>query len=183
MAHQTHGLFGDMFAVTLEGGEAQQEVDVATLLAELATQYQRRGFNVDLVAPVAVPPAPTPLTALPVRPQALRRAISNLIDNALRYAGSNSPVELACGRAADEIHIEVHDRGPGIPPPDVERMKRPFARLEVARTNAAGAGLGLAIVGRIARSHNGRLELLPRNGGGLVAGLVLETSRLPPAAS
>ena len=49
----------------------------------------------------------------------------------------------------------------------------PFARLDAARSNAAGAGLGLAIVERIARSHNGRLELLPRDGGGLVARLVL----------
>jgi two-component system osmolarity sensor histidine kinase EnvZ len=52
-------------------------------------------------------------------------------------------------------------------------MKRPFARLEAARTNTAGAGLGLAIVDRIARSHNGRLELLPRDGGGLLARLAL----------
>ena len=163
-----------------EGGEAQQEVDVATLLAELATQYQRRGFKVELVAPLAVPPAPTLGNALAVRPQALRRAVSNLIDNALRYAGSKSPVELACGRAAEEIRIEVLDSGPGIPPQDVERMKRPFARLEAARSNAAGAGLGLAIVDRIARSHNGRLELLPRAGGGLIARLVLKPSR--PAA-
>jgi two-component system osmolarity sensor histidine kinase EnvZ len=67
----------------------------------------------------------------------------------------------------------VNDSGPGIPPEDVERMKRPFARLDAARTNAAGAGLGLAIVDRIARSHNGRLELLAREGGGLVARIVL----------
>jgi two-component system, OmpR family, osmolarity sensor histidine kinase EnvZ len=159
-----------------EGGEAVQDVDVAALLDELATQYRRRGFK------VAVPPAPTVATAIPVRPQALRRAISNLIDNALRYAGSESPVELALSAAAGEFSIEVRDSGPGIPPQDVERMKRPFARLEAARTNAAGAGLGLAIVDRIARSHNGRLDLLAREGGGLVARLVLRPAA-PAAAS
>ncbi len=166
-----------------EGGEAQQEVDVAALLGEIAMQYRRRGFKVALVAPVPVPPAPALANALPVRPQALRRAVSNLVDNALRYAGAESPVELALDAAAGEFSIEVRDSGPGIPPQDVERMKRPFARLEVARTNAAGAGLGLAIVDRIARSHNGRLELLPRSGGGLIARLVLKTSRLPPATA
>jgi len=153
-----------------EGGEAVQEVDVAALLAEISTQYRRRGFK------VAALPAPTHATAASVRPQALRRAISNLIDNALRYAGSEFPVELALSAAAGEFSIEVRDSGPGIPPEDVERMKRPFARLEAARTNAAGAGLGLAIVDRIARSHNGRLELLAREGGGLVARLVLHPS-------
>ena len=128
----------------------------------------------------AVPPAPalrvpaeTLRADLALRPQALRRAVSNLIDNALRYAGSDKPIELDLGAAAGEFVIEVKDRGPGIPPQDVERIKRPFARLEAARSNTAGAGLGLAIVERIARSHNGRLELLPREGGGLLARLVL----------
>jgi two-component system osmolarity sensor histidine kinase EnvZ len=150
-----------------EGGETPQEVDVAVLLADLATQYRRRGFSVDFAAP------PTPATLPAARPQALRRAVSNLVDNALRYVGSESPVELGLVLAAGEISIEVRDRGPGIPPAEVERLKRPFARLETARTNTAGAGLGLAIVDRVARSHNGHLELLPRAGGGLVARLAL----------
>ncbi|MFH1872269.1 MAG: ATP-binding protein [Pseudomonadota bacterium] len=162
-----------------EGGEAAQQVDLAALLLEIATQYRRRGFRVDLAAPVAVASAPTLAGAVSVRPQALRRAVSNLIDNALHYAGSESAVELGLSTAAGEFGIEVSDSGPGIPPQDVERMKRPFARLEAARTNTTGAGLGLAIVERIARSHNGRLELLPRPGGGLIARLILH----PPNSS
>lgn len=163
-----------------DGGEAQQQVDVAALLAELATQYRRRGFKVEFSASGVA--SETPLSAasgglLAVRPQALRRAVSNLIDNALRYAGTESPVALALSNGVGEYGIEVRDSGPGIPPDQVERMKRPFARLEAARTNAAGAGLGLAIVDRIARSHNGRLELLPRPGGGLIARLVLRPSK------
>jgi two-component system osmolarity sensor histidine kinase EnvZ len=175
-----------------EGGEAPQEVDVAALLAELAMQYRRRGFRIAFSTPVAVTcpqsgipgtqsaSAPTLVTALPVRPQALRRAVSNLVDNALRYAGSDSPVDLTLSVAGGEFSIEVRDTGPGIPATDVERMKRPFARLETARTNAAGAGLGLAIVDRIARSHNGCLELLPRQGGGLVARLALRSPNNQP---
>jgi two-component system osmolarity sensor histidine kinase EnvZ len=168
-----------------EGGEASQEADLAALLLELATQYRRRGFRVELAASVATPvagsPAPTPESAPPVRPQALRRAVSNLIDNALRYAGSKSVVELALSAGAEESSIEVRDSGPGIPLQDVERMKRPFARLEAARSNTTGAGLGLAIVERIARSHNGSLELLPRPGGGLIARLTLRPINSPPA--
>lgn len=161
-----------------DGGEAPQAVDAADLLAELAAQYRRRGFKVEL-AEEAGPMSPA---ALPARPQALRRAVSNLVDNALRHAGGETPVELAWAAGVDEFSIEVRDRGPGIPAGDVERIKRPFARLESARTNAVGAGLGLAIVDRIARSHNGRLELLPREGGGLIARLVLRPAALPPAA-
>ncbi|KAF0163290.1 MAG: two-component system OmpR family osmolarity sensor histidine kinase EnvZ [Rhodocyclaceae bacterium] len=162
-----------------EGGEAQQDVDVAALLGELAAQYRRRGFQVEFT----VPPAPTFTRTVSVRPQGLRRAISNLIDNALRHAGNQSPVELAVGAAPGEFSIEVSDDGPGIPAEEVERMKRPFARLEAARTNAVGAGLGLAIVDRVARSHNGRLELLPRPGGGLIARLVLPAPDQPPSTA
>ena len=68
--------------------------------------------------------------------------------------------------------LDIADRGPGIAPGEVERLKQPFTRASAARTHAsgvAGAGLGLAIVERIARMHGGTFELLPRDGGGTVA--------------
>jgi two-component system osmolarity sensor histidine kinase EnvZ len=68
----------------------------------------------------------------------------------------------------------VPDRGPGIPEAEAERLKRPFTRLDDARSGPAGSGLGLAIVERVARAHGGRLELLPRPGGGLLARLTLD---------
>lgn len=77
------------------------------------------------------------------------------------------------GAVNGEIWLEISDHGPGIPASETERLKRPFTRLETARTNASGTGLGLAIVERIARLHNGRLDLLPNPGGGLLARLVL----------
>ena len=69
--------------------------------------------------------------------------------------------------------LEVADRGPGIPASEAERLKQPFTRLEVARSDKGGAGLGLAIVERVARAHGGTLELAPREGGGLVVRLAL----------
>ena len=72
--------------------------------------------------------------------------------------------------------LEVADRGPGIPTEQVERLKRPFTRGEPARSGAAGAGLGLAIVDRIARLHGGALDLLPREGGGTIARVRLPVS-------
>ena len=108
---------------------------------------------------------------LPVRPRALTRAIGNLIDNAWKYGGGD--ISLSAARQADEIWIEVRDQGAGIPDGEAERLKRPFTRLDSARSNASGTGLGLAIVDRIARLHDGRLELLPNPGGGLLARLVI----------
>ncbi len=84
-------------------------------------------------------------------------------------AAAQAPVELALTTEGKEIVIGILDRGPGIAPADVERLKQPFTRGETARTGAGGAGLGLAIVERIVRAQGGRLELLPREGGGLAA--------------
>ena len=154
-----------------DGGETPQQTDLSALLDEIAAQYQRRGFAVTFTPPAV---SSTPVISN-VRVQALRRAINNLIDNALRYAGSEQPVELLLTRHGKMLGIEVHDRGPGIPADETERMKRPFTRLEAARSNTAGAGLGLAIVDRIARLHGGRLELAARPGGGLIAHITLHS--------
>jgi two-component system osmolarity sensor histidine kinase EnvZ len=69
--------------------------------------------------------------------------------------------------------IEVRDEGPGIPPGEAERLKRPFTRLDTSRAGAGGAGLGLAIVERTAQAHGGSLALLPREPRGLIARLTL----------
>jgi two-component system osmolarity sensor histidine kinase EnvZ len=149
-----------------DSGEPAEPVDLVALLAELASVYRQRGLSV-LVVPDAIAPL------LPLRPKAIRRAINNLITNALRYAADSPSIELALSTQSGMVHIEVRDRGPGIPPNEVERLKLPFTRMQAARTNAIGTGLGLAIVDRIARSHNGTLSLLPREGGGLIARISL----------
>ena len=85
-------------------------------------------------------------------------------------------------RDGDDVLVDVADRGPGIAPGDVERLKKPFTRAGEARARtdgAAGAGLGLAIVDRIARLHGGRFDLLPRDGGGTLARLRLPAADRP----
>ena len=159
----TIGQFLDFARQT--SGEEMQEVDLAALLKDLAAQYARRGKAVS-----------TEINALPslqLRPQGLRRAVANLIDNALRHAISAAPLLLAARSETRHVVIEVCDRGAGIPQREVERLKLPFTRLENARSNTSGAGLGLAIVDRIVRTHNGSLDLLARPGGGLVARITL----------
>jgi two-component system osmolarity sensor histidine kinase EnvZ len=111
---------------------------------------------------------------LPLARMAVRRALANLIDNALRYAGE--PIEIETRAEPGFAVVEVRDRGPGIPDGEAERLKRPFTRLDPARSGASGAGLGLAIVDRVARSHGGALELARGPQGGLVARLRLASA-------
>lgn len=148
-------------------------LDLRPLLADLADSYQRRGTPLCLDISTAPPVAGRDTT--------LRRLVANLVDNALRYAGNEPPVELALSSADGFAVIEVRDRGPGIPAEQVERVKRPFTRLETARTGATGAGLGLAIVDRIVRLLGGRFDLLPREGGGLTVRITLPPFKAPAA--
>ena len=143
--------------------EEKQPQDLGALLDELAEHYTRLGKKILLKRENIGP--------LRFARMAVRRAVSNLVDNALRYAGE--PIEMELKRTSSGAVIEVRDRGPGIPAEETDRLKRPFTRLEPARGGRGGAGLGLAIVERVARAHGGGLELLPRDGGGLVARLVL----------
>jgi two-component system, OmpR family, osmolarity sensor histidine kinase EnvZ len=159
-----------------DGGEALSEVNIATLIGEIVSLYRRRRTPIDVIGTddtlsnttIAVSPALT----CAARPKSLHRAITNLIDNAHRYAPGD-PVVLDCKVSAGQLIIAVCDRGPGIPSDDTERVKLPFTRLDNARSNVTGAGLGLAIVERIAQSHRGKFELLPNPGGGLRAQLTL----------
>ena len=108
------------------------------------------------------------------------RCLLNLIENARRYGTiGNQPaqIEIALQTRADRIHIDVRDRGPGIANKDIARMLRPFSRGEAARTGGKGAGLGLSIVERLLARAGGRLRLLPREGGGLIARIDLPKSR------
>jgi two-component system, OmpR family, osmolarity sensor histidine kinase EnvZ len=111
-----------------------------------------------------------------VRPLAIRRLIDNLISNAMKHA--NTDVDIAASRinaakGGEAIEVKVMDRGPGIAPSEIDRLMRPFTRLDQSRTGASGAGLGLHIVSRIAKLHGGKLDLLPRDGGGTEAVLTI----------
>lgn len=122
-----------------------------------------------------------PAEPLPVRPVALRRAIANLVENACRYA--RGEVTLRLETLDGRVCLSVLDRGPGVPAAELDRIRRPFARLDASRRHAAGTGLGLAIVERIAALHRGRLGLENRDGGGLAARIELPApASVPPAA-
>ncbi len=111
----------------------------------------------------------------------LTRVIDNLIENARRYGktAGKSVAEVSVMARIDgsEVVIEVADRGPGLPEDQVANLLRPFTRLDAARSQANGAGLGLAIVDRIVHRHEGRLEIKNREDGGLAVRVWLTAAR------
>lgn len=144
-------------------GEPTQMVDINTLLQSLQERQSRAGRN------LTVKLAPTYFVA--IRPLAMQRLLDNLVGNAYIYG--RGEVSVASKIMADNIVISVFDNGPGIPESHVDKLLRPFERLDTARSNAGGSGLGLAIGDRIAKLHQGKLELLNRPEGGLEARLSL----------
>ncbi len=143
--------------------------ELSALLAAIAEEYE------DLGSPVTL--EDTSRMALPVRATWLRRALRNLIDNALRY-GKHARVSLR--NEGGVAVFRVDDDGPGIPDVDIGRMVEPFTRGDPSRNSeTGGAGLGLALARAIAEQHGGKLELANRMAAdGTVEGLRAEL-RLP----
>lgn len=144
-------------------GEPSQMVDINILLKSLQERQSRAGRE------LIIEFAPTYFIA--IRPLAMQRLLDNLVGNA--YVYGKGEVRVASRITAENIIISVFDNGPGIPESHVEKLLRPFERLDTARTNAGGSGLGLAIADRIAKLHRGKLELINRPEGGLEARLSL----------
>ena len=143
-------------------GEAVQEVNLAALLAALVSDAGEGRATLAASDPVRVN----------LRPTAIRRALRNLIDNALRYG---TRAEVALVRQGGEAVITIADHGPGLPEDQLEAVFEPFVRGEASRSRATGGvGLGLAIARSIARAQGGDVTLANRPGGGLLA-----TLRLP----
>lgn len=140
-------------------GEVAVETNIHALLRDIASRYARQGKRL-----------PLQLESVPdikLRPLAIQRMLSNLIDNAFHYAGGE--VKVRARQREEGLEISVIDQGPGMPQAETERLLRPFERLDIARGNRGGAGLGLAIAARVARLHGGELKLQNRPEGGLEA--------------
>jgi signal transduction histidine kinase len=150
------------------GGETKRNIDLSALVESLCADLD------DLGEPVtwhAHKPAP-----LACRPDEIRRAVRNLVENAVAY-GRRANVQICETPAAYEILIE--DEGPGIPDGDQGRVFEPFVRLESSRnTETGGTGLGLTLVKAIAQGHGGGVTLENRPEGGLRARLSLPREAL-----
>jgi len=138
------------FARGAQEGEAEP-LDPVALVQRVVDDMRRAQVAVTLVAS-------TGTGQVPLREGAIRRALENLITNAVRY-GSRAEVSVRLSERS--LRIRVEDDGPGIPPGQREEALRPFTRLEPARNQdrGTGVGLGLSIVADAARAHGGTLRL------------------------
>ena len=144
-------------------GEARLLVDLGVLVGDVCEDVADTGGDVSYLGPRDVD--------VPCRPSLLRRAVANLIDNAVKY-GRVASVRIV--RDHDRVAIVVDDNGPGIPSAEQEKVFAPFYRMESARDpGKPGVGLGLSVARTIAREHGGDVTLTNRDGGGLSARIEL----------
>ncbi|MGY8525318.1 ATP-binding protein [Paracidovorax citrulli] len=142
--------------------EAAVRIDLDAFLQSLVYDYEDTGRTITLQGSFGAP--------VILRPHALRRILTNLIDNALKFSGAAHVMLQTHGPAG--VSIFVLDRGPGIPENELEAVMQPFYRLEASRNRrTGGTGLGLAIASQLARAIGGELKLSNREGGGLAAEL------------
>lgn len=156
----------------LENEEAAQPIDVNALAHSLQSDMQDMGSEVAIEGAALAPYVG--------KPQALKRCLTNLVDNAIKY-GSRARVSIA--DSAQRLAIRVQDDGPGMPEAELERVFEPFYRLEESRNReTGGTGLGLSIARSIAESHGGSVALRNRPQGGLEASLTLPRAQTGASA-
>ena len=138
-------------------GEESRTIDVASVLRTICDEAADAGHDVVLLG--------NERAALVCKPLAVKRAFSNLVDNAIKY-GNRARVSLADGRR--ELVVTIEDEGPGIPECEQERVFDPFYRIEGSRSReTGGTGLGLTLARTVVRSHGGEITLHNREPGGL----------------
>ncbi len=163
---ETVHILDDILTLARLGKSAEERVlaDVGALVATIVDE-----FDADDRLTVMEPQGKCRAT---VRPVLLRRALRNLIDNALKYGGRAS-ITVDCA-SADQVTVTIDDDGPGIDPLRIAEMFEPFARAEASRNRSSGgSGLGLTIARAIARVHGGDVVLSNRGQGGLRAVLTI----------
>jgi signal transduction histidine kinase len=154
------------FARDDSAGDAPRDVDLAALVRSLCDDLADAGQPVQYFGPDRL--------RFVCRPIALRRALTNLIDNAVKY-GRVAEVGLQADR--DAVRLTIEDRGPGIPAAAREQVFQPFFRLEPSRSReTGGTGLGLAVARTIVHRHGGEITLDDRPGGGLAVRITLPTT-------
>ncbi|WP_443025465.1 sensor histidine kinase [Sphingomonas sp. Leaf231] len=143
--------------------EPETEVDLAALVDAVVEDFRDLGEAVTFEEPERL--------RMRLRPSLIRRAVRNLIENAVKYAGE---AEVTLASDARVAAIAVADRGPGIPSDRLDQVFDPFFRLESSRNrHTGGIGLGLALARAIVEEAGGAIVLAPREGGGLLATITL----------
>lgn len=145
-------------------GEGATVVDLAELLSSLAQAYQGTGRDVRVTG--------VGIAHWPLREMAIKRALTNLIENAIHYGAE--PIELSADHDGRQLLLNVRDHGAGLSAEACERARRPFVRLDPSRGGQGHSGLGLSIVERIVALHQGSFRFgNAQQGGGVLAQLLL----------
>ena len=144
--------------------------DLAALLTKIVGEYQRRSdINITTDIPEKL--------SLRCNATEIDRLVRNLIENAIRYGKtpgtSITDIDINAYQEGTTLRLEITDHGSGLPDDQLNHVLRPFTRLDAARSQANGAGLGLAIVDRVVQRHQGKLEIKNREGGGLAVHITL----------
>ncbi len=163
-------MIGEFLDFTREEAQSEMEPTDPCTLAARAVEMSGRAVA---GAQIELAPCPADAGMIEARPEALERALDNLLQNALRHG---ERVRLSLELRRGELAFVIEDDGPGIPEEARERVSQPFVRLDEARSQnrGGGVGLGMAIAADIARRHGGRLELGESAAlGGLKVALVL----------
>ena len=152
-----HMLEGYLAFARGEGTEQPKPTNLTLLVEGAVSQARRKGAQIDFHAEGEI--------VLPLRPNAFQRSITNLVDNASRFA---EHVSLRIGRRDEVVEIIIDDDGPGIPEEYRDDVFKPFYRVEGSRNQGTGGiGLGLTITRDVIRSHGGDVELSTSPKGGL----------------
>jgi signal transduction histidine kinase len=143
--------------------EPAQPVDMEAMLESLQQNLQETGATIVIEG--------RPLKPYWGKPQALKRCLANLLENAIKYGKS---ARILVSDNDEQIEIRIEDEGPGIPEAELQRVFEPFYRVEESRSrDTGGTGLGLSIARSVVEAHGGTLSLTNRAEGGLVAFLSL----------
>jgi len=143
---------------------------VRSALEEFEPMLVEQGFDVD----VAIPDGPLIVRA---DPEALETAVANLLSNAIRYSLDCREIRVSLQSTAEQIVLDVADRGVGIPAGESSLIFEKYQRASNAAATATGTGPVLALVAGIAQSHSGTVQVLPREGGGSLFRFTLPTHR------
>ena len=173
--HHMSGLVNELLSFSRAGMQALDVKPVEVNVAETVGRALEREISPSMDVAVAVDPKLRVLA----EPEYLFRAISNILRNAVRYAGHAGPIRVAAGSDTDGAWITVSDSGPGVPEDSLEEIFAPFYRLDPARTEeTGGVGLGLSIVRTCVEACGGTVRCRNLKPSGLEVGI-----RLQPANS
>ncbi|HEV2010094.1 MAG TPA: ATP-binding protein, partial [Candidatus Limnocylindria bacterium] len=151
--------------------------DVGTLVEDVLERLHEQTAQHPVVVSIAEDLPPVSLDYVEID-----QVLSNLVENAAKYAPAGTSIDIAARRVGDEVEIAATDRGPGVPADAVSRLFEPFFRVRQSGGGPAGLGLGLAVAKGLVEAHGGQISVRARAGGGARFAFTLPLAPSAPTA-